>query len=396
MKGIVTSPSLSLRYLYKQSSTPIPHSYLQFSHLPYMIASLVGQTLTPKTIRTVHHQSKPMAACVDNPRNDTAKKPIYRSSDRAQMENSRCRYTEFDRRSYGNYTTCAPRSIDVDPAQVSIADHNEEEEDLWLKICDEARSDIDQEPILRNYYFAAILSHNSLERALANHLANKLSTTNLPSNVLLDIFSTVLIDDHEIRMAIWEDLKAAKERDPACMSLVHCLLNFKGFLACQAHRVAHKLWINGRKVLALLIQNRASEAFAVDIHPGAKIGHGILFDHATGVVIGETAVIGDDVSILHNVTLGGTGKVSGDRHPKIGNGVLVGAGTHILGNVMIGEGAKIGAGSVVLKEVPPRTTAVGNPARLVGGKENPVKLDKLPSFTMDHTSFINEWSDYVI
>ncbi|KAF5730492.1 hypothetical protein HS088_TW19G00082 [Tripterygium wilfordii] len=141
---------------------------------------------------------------------------------------------------------------------------------------------------------------------------------------------------------------------------------------------------------------RVSEAFSVDIHPGAKIGRGILLDHATGLVIGETAVIGDNVSILHNVTLGGTGKMSGDRHPKIGDGVLIGAGTCILGNIKIGDGAKIGAGSIVLKEVPPRTTAVGNPARLIGGKENPVKLDKIPSLTMDHTSHISEWSDYVI
>ncbi|KAL2956288.1 hypothetical protein AAZX31_18G077000 [Glycine max] len=204
----------------------------------------------------------------------------------------------------------------------------------------------------------------------------------------------VLVDDgdDDIVGAVKDDLIAVKERDPACISYVHCLLNFKGFLACQAHRIAHKLWLQGRKVLALLIQNRVSEVFAVDIHPGAKIGRGILLDHATGLVVGETAVIGNNVSILHNVTLGGTGKASGDRHPKIGDGVLIGAGTCILGNIKIGDGAKIGACSVVLKEVPPRTTAVGNPARLVGGKDNPIKLDKMPSFTMDHTS----WSDYVI
>ncbi|PQQ15911.1 serine acetyltransferase 1 chloroplastic [Prunus yedoensis var. nudiflora] len=169
----------------------------------------------------------------------------------------------------------------------------------------------------------------------------------------------------EILEAIKEDLKGVKERDPACTSFVHCFLNYKGFLACEAHRVAHNLWLRGREALALLIQNRVSEVFAVDIHPGAKIGHGILLDHGTGVVIGETVVIGNNVSILHNVTLGGTGKECGDRHPKIGDGVLIGAGTNVLGNVRIGEGAKIGAGAVVLKDVLPRTTAVGNPARLV-------------------------------
>ncbi|CAA6657301.1 unnamed protein product [Spirodela intermedia] len=156
----------------------------------------------------------------------------------------------------------------------------------------------------------------------------------------------------------------------------HCLLYYKGFLACQAHRAAHRLWASGRRVLALFLQSRVSEVFAVDIHPGARIGKGILLDHATGLVVGETAVIGDEVSILHN----------------IGDGVLVGAGTQILGNVRIGAGAKIGAGSVVIKEVPPMTTAVGNPSKLIGGKKNPLMLDKIPGLTMDHTS----WSDYVI
>ncbi|KAL2245234.1 UNVERIFIED_CONTAM: Serine acetyltransferase 3, mitochondrial [Sesamum indicum] len=283
----------------------------------------------------------------------------------------------------------------------TVVDENSESpdekvDDLWLQMKDEARLDVEQEPILSNYYFSSILSHDSMESALANYLSMKLSNSSLPSGTLYDLFLGVLTEDQEIMRAVTDDLRAVKERDPACISYVHCFLNFKGFLACQAHRIAHKLWSKDRKILALLIQNRVSEVLAVDIHPGAKIGRGILFDHATGVVVGETAVIGNNVSILHNVTLGGTGKVSGDRHPKIGNGVLIGAGTCVLGNVRIEDGAKVGAGSVVLKQIPARTTAVGNPARLIGGKENPVKLDKIPSLTMDHTSHISEWSDYVI
>ncbi|KAH0711019.1 hypothetical protein KY284_012446 [Solanum tuberosum] len=267
---------------------------------------------------------------------------------------------------------------------------------LWTQIKAEARRDAEAEPALASYLYSTILSHSSLERSLSFHLGNKLCSSTLLSTLLYDLFLNNFSTDPDLRAAASADLLAARYRDPACVSFSHCLLNYKGFLACQAHRVAHKLWTQSRRPLALALQSRISDVFAVDIHPAAKIGKGILFDHATGVVVGETAVIGNNVSILHHVTLGGTGKFGGDRHPKIGDGVLIGAGATILGNINIGEGAKIGAGSVVLIDVPPRTTAVGNPARLVGGKERPTKHEECPGESMDHTSFISGWSDYII
>lgn len=271
-----------------------------------------------------------------------------------------------------------------------------EESWVWTQIKAEALRDADSEPALASYLYSTILSHQTLPRSLSFHLANKLNSSTLLSTLLYDLFLNSLSSSPTLRSAIVADLLATIHRDPACVSFSHCLLNYKGFLALQAHRIAHLLWVQNRRPLALALHSRVADVFAVDIHPAARIGKGILLDHATGVVIGETAVVGNNVSILHHVTLGGTGKVGGDRHPKIGDGVLIGAGATVLGNVVIGEGAKIGAGSVVLIHVPPRTTAVGNPARLVGGKEKPARHDDVPGESMDHTSFINHWSDYTI
>ncbi|KAM7263278.1 hypothetical protein ACFE04_000961 [Oxalis oulophora] len=277
-----------------------------------------------------------MAICIDN-----------NNHNNNFISDSLCRFVKSCKPNFSNQVSSC-YSINQTPSPIEEY-YND---DLWLNVRKQAHLDIQQEPILFNFYYSSILSHNSLENALAHNLAVKLSNANLSIDVLCEVFASVFGSDLEVKNAIRDDLRAIFERDPACTSYVHCFLHFKGFLACQAHRVAHKFWKQGRKVMALLIQSRISEVFAVDIHPGAKIGHGIVLDHATGIVIGETSVVGDNVTILHNVTLGGTGKVFGDRHPKIGDGVLIGAGAKILGNVRIGAGAKIGAGSVVLKEVP--------------------------------------------
>ncbi|KAI8010943.1 hypothetical protein LOK49_LG06G00336 [Camellia lanceoleosa] len=386
--ALSTPPPLPL---YNNSSHSSASHHL--THLSSMSAYFRRSPLFPEPFFSRPKQQK-MPACIHTSRPDaTQSNPRSCDPNGFQVHND----LKLCRPSFPDLDSCVPiTQIQPKTIQTRTAVHSIDDDDLWLRMKDEARSDVDQEPILSNFYFTSISSHDSLGSALANHLSMKLSNSSLPSNTLYALFLGVLAENQEIMKAIQDDLRAVKERDPACISYVHCFLNFKGFLAIQAHRIAHNLWSQGRKILSLVIQNRISEVFAVDIHPGAKIGRGILLDHATGLVVGETAVIGDNVSILHNVTLGGTGKASGDRHPKIGNGVLIGAGTCVLGNVKIGDGAKIGAGSVVLKEVPPRTTAVGNPARLIGGKENPVRLDKVPSLTMDHTSDICEWSDYVI
>nr|DAD48950.1 TPA_asm: hypothetical protein HUJ06_018887 [Nelumbo nucifera] len=291
---------------------------------------------------------------------------------------------------------CYPTAAPPRTSFTGFTDSCEDEAWVWSQIKAEARRDADAEPALASYLYSTILSHSSLARSISFHLGNKLCSSTLLSTLLYDLFLSFFSKEPSLRAATVADLRAARMRDPACVSFSHCLLNYKGFLACQAQRVAHRLWNESRRPLALALQSRIADVFAIDIHPAAKIGKGVLFDHATGLVVGETAVIGNNVSILHHVTLGGTGKESGDRHPKVGDGVLIGAGATILGNIKIGEGAKIGAGSLVLKDVPPRTTAVGNPARLVGGKDQPAKHEDIPGESMDHTSFISEWSDYII
>ncbi|KAH7436055.1 hypothetical protein KP509_05G000100 [Ceratopteris richardii] len=270
------------------------------------------------------------------------------------------------------------------------------EHELWMTIQQEASDSLSRETLLSTYLDAFVLSHPSLEHVLAFTLGNKLASTTLDADDLYNLFLDVLKSSTEVRKGLYADLRAFKDRDPACNTYCHCLLHFKGFQACQVYRIGHYLWNQDRKSLSCVLQSRASEVFDVDIHPAAKIGNGIIFDHASGVVIGETAVVGNNVSIMHGVTLGGTGKEGGDRHPKIRDGVLIGAGASVIGNIIVGEGAKIAPGAVVLREVPPRTAAFGAPARLVGGWKNPTKLDDVPGETMDHVSYVLDWSDYVI
>lgn len=243
--------------------------------------------------------------------------------------------------------------------------------DIWPTIRAEAERDMRAEPCLGGFLHESVLRHTTLMAALGSLLSHKLSNPVMSPLTLLDLAEEAFAGDPWIEESVVADLQAVVTRDPATRGYSQPLLYFKGFHAIQSFRIAHHFWVNDRQPLALWLQSRISEVFAVDIHPGARIGRGIMFDHATSVVIGETAVIEDDFSMLHEVTLGGTGKVGGDRHPKIGRGVMIGAGAKVLGNIHIGEGAKIGAGSVVLEDVPPHTTVAGVPAKPMSRTKEP-------------------------
>jgi serine O-acetyltransferase len=237
---------------------------------------------------------------------------------------------------------------------------------VWNRVCDEAVEAIRNEPLLGGLMHSGLLHHPSLERALAYRFSLKLASGEMSEQILREIADEAYSQDSEIGAAARSDLIAVYERDPACHRLLQPILFFKGYQAVQAYRVGHWLWHRGRKDLAYFVQMRVSEVFGVDIHPAARVGKGIMIDHAHSIVIGETAVVGDNVSMLHSVTLGGTGKEDGDRHPKIGDGVLIGAGAKVLGNIRVGQCSRIAAGSVVLEDVPRNTTVAGVPARVVG------------------------------
>ncbi|HHZ09379.1 MAG TPA: serine O-acetyltransferase [Rhizobiales bacterium] len=259
---------------------------------------------------------------------------------------------------------------------------------IWRAIRDEAMEAVERDPLLAAFLYATILNQESLEDAVIHRIAQRLDHQDIGADLIQHTFKAMMRDEPDWSSIVRVDIQAYYDRDPACDRFIMPVLYFKGFHAIQTHRLAHWLWNQGRKDFALYLQSRSSAVFQTDINPASKMGKGIFIDHATGLVVGETAVIEDNVSILHGVTLGGTGKAGGDRHPKIRYGVLIGAGAKILGNIEVGHCAKIAAGSVVLSPVPSNKTVAGVPARVVGetGCDQPARqMDQLlPSQSMDH------------
>jgi serine O-acetyltransferase len=237
---------------------------------------------------------------------------------------------------------------------------------IWVHIRSEAADILSSDADLARLVRSNVLDQPSFDRAVIERLAARLDHADVPRALIVEIFSSLASSDASIGEGFRADLMAVADRDPACTRFVEPLLYFKGYHALQTHRFAHALMRQGRKDFALYLQSRSSEIFQTDINPDARIGRGVFLDHATGLVVGQTAVIEDDVSILQGVTLGGTGKATGDRHPKIRRGVLIGAGAKILGNIEVGQCARVAAGSVVLKDVPRNVTVAGVPAKIVG------------------------------
>lgn len=241
----------------------------------------------------------------------------------------------------------------------------EAEDALWRQVRAEAELALAEAPMLAPLFLESIINQPSLDAAVFHRVAARLRNEVVSPALIIGAFQRAAAASHELGAGLRADLVAVLERDPACSRLIEPILYFKGFHALQTHRLTHWLWTNGERDFALYLQSRGSEVFQTDIHPAAVIGRGLFLDHATGLVVGATAVIEDDVSMLQDVTLGGTGKERGDRHPKVRRGALIGAGAKILGNIEVGQGARIAAGSVVLNAVPPRTTVAGIPARVV-------------------------------
>ncbi|MEM7461108.1 MAG: serine O-acetyltransferase [Pseudomonadota bacterium] len=249
---------------------------------------------------------------------------------------------------------------------------------VWKAVRDEATKIIESEPVLATFIYSTILNHDYLEDAVFVRISERLHNREVSADTVRRAFEVMLKEWPEYREFLRTDIAAVYDRDPACTRLIEPILYFKGFHAVQTHRLAHWNWIQGRRDFALYLQSRSSQVFQTDINPAAKIGKGIFMDHASGIVIGATATIGDNVSMVHSVTLGGTGKEDGDRHPKIGHGVLLGAGATVLGNINVGSCSRIAAGSLVVKPVPEKVTVAGVPAKVIGPAGCPE-----PSRTMD-------------
>ena len=237
---------------------------------------------------------------------------------------------------------------------------------VWSRVREEAEDIAHREPELASFIYSTILHHDTLEAAVTHRISERLSHPDVSGDLIRQAYAGALEDRPSMSVDIRTDIIAVHDRDPATHRYLEPVLYYKGFHAIQTHRLAHWLWSKGRRDFAYYLQSRSSAVFQCDIHPAARIGRGIFLDHATGLVVGETAVIDDDVSILHGVTLGGTGKSNEDRHPKIRRGVMIGAGAKILGNIEIGHCARIAAGSVVIKPVQHNVTVAGVPAKVVG------------------------------
>lgn len=257
-------------------------------------------------------------------------------------------------------------SISITTPSIVAASRLPSIDPIWEQMRLEAETAMAAEPALGSFIYATVLSHQRLEEAICHRLAQRLNHTDVDAGLIGQTFQTVLDADPSLATIFRADLAAVYDRDPACSRYLEPLLYFKGFHAIVTHRFAHALWQRGRRDFAFYLQSQSSRMFATDIHPAARLGKGLMIDHATGIVVGETAVVGDNCSMLHAVTLGGSGKETGDRHPKIGDNVLIGAGAKVLGNIKVGRCSRIASGSVVLSEVPPNVTVAGVPAKIVG------------------------------
>jgi len=268
----------------------------------------------------------------------------------------------------------------VDKTERRAASHRAPDDPIWTALRSEAETAMAAEPALTGFIYETVVGHDQLDEAIIHRIAQRLGHADVDAEQIVETFRDVLASQPALGQAFRADLSAVLDRDPACTRYLEPFLYFKGFHALVTYRFAHELWRQGRRDFALYLQSQSSHMFTVDIHPAARLGKGLMLDHATGVVIGETATVGDDCSLLHAVTLGGSGKETGDRHPKIGSCVLIGAGAKVLGNIHVGNCSRIAAGSVVLVDVPPHVTVAGVPARIVG----PAGTAE-PGRTMDQT-----------